>query len=112
MHLRLPKINLNSSHQLLIIEDDEEMSNYVSSVVTQAGQPVTAANGEAGFKMAVDIIPDLIICDVMMPGSDGITCCERLKSDPRTDHIPIILLTAKAELADRWMDFVQGQMII
>ena len=89
------------SHQLLIIEDDEEMSNYVSSVVTEAGQPVTAANGEVGFKMAVDIIPDLIICDVMMPGSDGIACCERLKRDPRTDHIPIILLTAKTELADR-----------
>jgi signal transduction histidine kinase/DNA-binding response OmpR family regulator len=89
------------SHQLLIIEDDEEMGDYVSSVVTAAGQPVIAANGEAGFKMAVDIIPDLIICDVMMPGSDGIACCERLKRDPRTDHIPIILLTAKTELADR-----------
>ena len=89
------------SHQLLIIEDDEEMGNYVSSVVTAAGQPVTVANGEAGFKMAVDIIPDLIICDVMMPGSDGIACCERLKHDPRTDHIPIILLTAKTELSDR-----------
>ncbi|HEY5917616.1 MAG TPA: response regulator, partial [Chryseolinea sp.] len=89
------------SCQVLIIEDDEEMRSYVSSVIALAGQPVTAANGELGFNTAVDIIPDLIICDVMMPGSDGIACCERLKNDPRTDHIPIILLTAKTELADR-----------
>jgi signal transduction histidine kinase/DNA-binding response OmpR family regulator len=89
------------SYQLLVIEDDEEMGNYVSGVFSAARQPVIAANGEMGFKMAVALIPDLIICDVMMPGSDGITCCEQLRSDPRTDHIPIILLTAKTGLADR-----------
>jgi signal transduction histidine kinase/DNA-binding response OmpR family regulator len=90
-----------SAYQLLIIDDDEEIRNYVSDVFTGAEQPITAANSELGFKLAVEIIPDLIICDVMMPGPGGIAFCERLKSDPRTDHIPIILLTAKAELADR-----------
>jgi signal transduction histidine kinase/DNA-binding response OmpR family regulator len=89
------------SYQLLIIEDDERMRDYVASIFTVAAQPLTAANGEIGFKMAAELIPDLIICDIMMPGSDGIACCERLKNDPRTDHIPIILLTAKTDLADR-----------
>ncbi len=89
------------NYQLLIVEDDEEMRDYVCSIFTSAEPPLTAGNGETGFKLAVETIPDLIICDVMMPGLDGIACCEKLKSDPRTDHIPIILLTAKTELGDR-----------
>lgn len=97
----VPALDQLENYQLLIIEDDEEMREYICSVFMSAEPPLTAGNGETGFKLAVETIPDLIICDVMMPGLDGIACCEKLKSDPRTDHIPIILLTAKTELRDR-----------
>jgi DNA-binding response OmpR family regulator len=90
-----------ASFRILIIEDDEDMREYLSGSFAPASQIVTASNGEIGFEIASQILPDIVICDIMMPGSDGIACCEKLKSDQRTDHIPIILLTAKTGLADR-----------
>ncbi len=62
---------------------------------------IHADNGEIGIEMAFEKVPDIIICDVMMPIKDGFEVCSTLKSDERTDHIPIILLTAKVAIKDR-----------
>jgi CheY-like chemotaxis protein len=60
-------------------------------------QVLTALNGEEGIKTAITHTPDVIICDVMMPKVDGFEVTTTLKEDERTSHIPIILLTAKAD---------------
>jgi len=71
-------------------------------------QCLQATNGDAGLKMAFESIPDIIICDVMMPGMDGFDVCSRLKTDKRSDHIPIIMLTAKAEKESRLTGLSRG----
>ena len=81
--------------QLLLIDDNEDILTYVSSVLADSYTITTASNGQEGIEAARAIIPDIIISDVMMPGIDGLELLETLKSDQLTNHIPIILLTAK-----------------
>lgn len=89
-----------SGKQILIIEDNEEMRGYVASLLEKEYVVREACDGQKGFDLATEILPDLIISDIMMPVKDGFACCEALKLQLKTAHIPIIMLTAKAEDAD------------
>jgi len=86
---------------LLIVEDNIDVLEYLQDSLLQNYNILTARNGIEGLKIAQDKVPDIIISDVMMPHMDGFELCEKLKTDRTTNHIPIILLTAKATHEDR-----------
>jgi signal transduction histidine kinase/CheY-like chemotaxis protein/AraC-like DNA-binding protein len=82
------------NHNLLIIEDDDEIRDFILTHLSASFTVFAAENGEDGLLKAQNEQPNLIICDVMMPGIDGFEVTKRLKEDFQTSHIPIILLTA------------------
>ena len=92
----------------LIIEDNDDVAHYLKTCLKGKYQTLHANNGNIGIEMAYEKIPDIIISDVMMPGKDGYEVCATLKTDERTDHIPIILLTAKVTTADRLTGLTHG----
>lgn len=92
--------SLVSKKKLLIIEDNNEVRNYVKSLFTHKYIVIESINGKEGVDTAVSGLPDCIISDVMMPEMDGFTCCREIRKRQETAHIPILLLTAKAEDAD------------
>ncbi len=91
----------NEKPVLLLIEDNADVVTYIVGLLEKDYDITTAPNGQVGIEKAFEIIPDIIVSDVMMPEKDGYEVCEALKHDERTSHIPIILLTAKAEETDR-----------
>ncbi|HRN58306.1 MAG TPA: ATP-binding protein, partial [Agriterribacter sp.] len=86
---------------ILVIEDQQDVRNYICSKLVETYTVIEAKNGREGFETAKKEIPDLVISDVMMPVTDGFELCALLKSDVLTSHIPVILLTARAEDADK-----------
>ena len=91
----------NNKEFLLIIEDHDEMREYLCSLFKEDYNVIEAGNGEEGVAMADKYIPKLIISDIMMPVKDGFECSREIRENKRTFHIPVIFLTAKAEDADR-----------
>ena len=81
---------------ILVIDDNDDLRQYLSMLLEPRYVVLTAKNGEEGLLEAQQNIPDLIICDVFMPVMDGLECCTRLKQDEITSHIPVLLLTAYA----------------
>lgn len=94
--------------QILIIEDNPDVVYYLQSCLKDRYQLLTAENGALGIQKALEHIPDLIISDVMMPEKDGFEVCQTLKQDERSSHIPIILLTAKADIESRLTGLQEG----
>jgi len=84
---------------ILVVEDNADVRHYIKACLQSRYQIITANDGAAGIQMALDTTPDLIISDVMMPEKDGFELCRSLKRNERTSHIPIVLLTAKADEA-------------
>ena len=78
----------------LVIDDNPDIRSMVSTLLAADYEVLTAADGQKGLKMAMKYVPDLILCDVMMPVMDGLECCRRLKTEEATSHIPVLMLTA------------------
>jgi len=86
---------------ILVIDDNKEIRSMLRDILAPEYQIVEAADGLEGWQKAGDIVPDLIISDILMPGMDGNLLCEKIKSSTLTNHIPVILLTALPTSADR-----------
>jgi len=86
---------------VLVVEDNPDVTTYICSFLNHDYRIVTAISGKDGWDKTLDKYPELIISDVMMPEMDGFELCEKLKSDENTSHIPVILVTAKADLNSR-----------
>jgi signal transduction histidine kinase/DNA-binding NarL/FixJ family response regulator len=87
--------------KILLVEDNAGLAEFVSDSLAQSYRFYHAQHGGEGLAMAVEIMPDLIISDVMMPVMDGYTFCKHIKSNLETSHIPVVLLTAKSALESR-----------
>ena len=106
--MELPEISNSDKMFLLVVEDNEDVVQYISSLLAHTYHIVVAKNGQDGFDKALQNIPDLVISDVMMPRMDGFEFCKKMKQDLRTSHIPVVLLTAKADPQSRLDGFKVG----
>ena len=90
-----------STEKILIVDDDEDILLIVQTILASAGySAITARNGKEGVDMALELRPDLILLDVMMPELSGWEVCTTLKNAPETRQTPIAMLTVKSEIRD------------
>ena len=90
--------NATAAQQILIIEDNADLQFFLKKKLSAAYQVVPATDGNDGLQKAFDLTPDLIICDIMLPGTNGLDITRSLKSDLRTSHIPIVILSARSSV--------------
>ncbi|SER82369.1 hybrid sensor histidine kinase/response regulator transcription factor [Pedobacter rhizosphaerae] len=91
-----PRSNPIAKETVLLVEDNQEIRQLLRNTLSIHYQVLESENGQIGWEVATAQLPDLIICDVMMPIMNGLDLCKQLKTDERTAHIPVILLTARA----------------
>ncbi|SRR6266851_5876898 len=88
--------------RVLVVEDDKDIADLIAHSLQKAGHIVdVAASGTEALRRVKESAPDLILLDLMLPGMDGLLVCQSLRGDPATAFIPIIMLTARAEEAER-----------
>ncbi len=97
----------DEKNTLLIVDDNNEIIELLVSIFSDNYIIITARDGEEAFDKCTLYLPDIVLSDVMMPKMDGITLCKKIKTDQRTSHIPVILLTARGTTDD----FVEGMSV-
>lgn len=95
----LPKVGRRQ--RIVIVEDDTEIRDYLAAELSSDYDVSMADNGRAGLSEVLKLMPDLVISDIMMPEMDGNELCSKIKGNPATNHIPVILLTAKSRDEDQ-----------
>lgn len=86
---------------ILLVEDNKDIAFYIKTLIPEAYQVVYAGDGQEGMDLANELVPDLIVSDIMMPLKDGFSLCREVKSSELLNHIPVILLTAKNAVGDQ-----------
>ncbi|MBN9383272.1 MAG: substrate-binding domain-containing protein [Chitinophagaceae bacterium] len=89
---------IKPEQSVLIIEDNPEIRTFIRRHLSKSYEVIETENGNMGLNLAYEIVPDLIISDILLPGKDGMVITETLKNDIRTSHIPIIILTARGSM--------------
>lgn len=107
IELAEPLKEADSEVVVLVIEDNAEVNDFLVRKLRGDFKVQSATDGHSGFRRATELIPDLIVCDVMMPGLSGLEVVAQLKADWRTSHIPVILLTARIT-AEQQVEGVQA----
>jgi signal transduction histidine kinase/ligand-binding sensor domain-containing protein/DNA-binding response OmpR family regulator len=106
-------IGSKKHQQILIIEDNHDMRNHIADVLKDHYYCLLAADGKQGIMQAIKHVPDIIICDVMMPGMNGFEVSRVIRSDTHTSHIPLVLLTALEDRESRikgWREHVDAYL--
>jgi len=100
--------DLEDKEILLVVEDHRDLRAYIAEMFEKEYLVLQAENGRHGLQQAIEHVPDLIISDIMMPEMDGLTLCSQIKKDERTSHIPVLLLTARAEEEAEYVGLATG----
>lgn len=103
-----PAESISHPYTILLVEDNPEVRAFVRRSLEDQYKIVESENGLQGWEQALELIPDLILSDVMMPEMDGLELCRKLKTDERTSHIPVVLLTARSAYVHQINGFENG----
>lgn len=98
----------SSRYSLMVIEDNPELRQFLTRILGEKYKVEGAENGEKAWEMLLKDPPDLIISDIMMPGMSGIELCRKIKTDVRTSHLPVILLTARTAITFKYEGLETG----
>ncbi len=94
--------------RVLVVEDNRDVAEYIGSVLQPDYEVVYAADGAEGVAKAEELVPDVIVTDVVMPTLDGLELCRRIRANFVTDHIPVIIITARVTDDDRLQGIAAG----
>ena len=104
-----PVLSAMPQPRILIIEDERALTDVLAYNLQREGYETTVANdGKEGLRKAQTLLPDLVLLDLMLPNANGLEICRELRAGERTRHIPIVMLTAKAEETDQVVGFSMG----
>lgn len=107
-HQMLLQQDVEELSTILIVDDNEDIRSYLRVLLAGQYYVIEASDGQNGLRLAKESVPDLIVCDVMMPVMDGLTFCSKIKEDVVTSHIPVILLTARSDESQRIEGYEHG----